>query len=223
MEDVLIILEMFKTVGKMGDGFENCVLGLLASILPNENLIAQKLQQTTQSNYFFQQTIKSGHSKFNKMRVYQIKACRNGCVAFINAQANSLLCPICEQLNAIHVNETIYYFPLFDRLCGVIKFDLKRFLNYPNIRPQPADGYLEDIYDGTYWKWFEGQMAPGEVFIGLNFCWDGADMFEFSGKSIWPLSVSILNFPKDLRDKLNIGLHVVAMCAGKLPFYCCAM
>ena len=53
-----------------------------------------------------------------------------------------------------------------------------------------------------------------EVFIGLQFCWDGADMFEFSGKVIWPLAVSILNFPKDLRDKMNIGLHVVAMCTG---------
>jgi len=57
-----------------------------------------------------------------------------------------------------------------------------------------------------------------EVFIGLQFCWDGADMFEFSGKVIWPLAVSILNFPKDLRDKLNIGLHVIAMCTGIYMF-----
>jgi hypothetical protein len=39
-------------------------------------------------------------------------------------------------------------------------------------------------------------------------------MFNYSLKTIWPLSVSILNFPKDLRDKMNIGLHVVAMCSG---------
>ena len=57
-----------------------------------------------------------------------------------------------------------------------------------------------------------------EVFIGLQFCWDGADMFEFSGKVIWPLAVSILNFPKDLRDKMNIGLHVIAMCTGDIVF-----
>ena len=56
----------------------------------------------------------------------------------------------------------------------------------------------------------------GEVFIGIQFCWDGADMFNFSGKTIWPLSVSVLNLPKDLRDKMNIGLHVVAMCSGNL-------
>ena len=57
-------------------------------------------------------------------------------------------------------------------------------------------------------------LFRNKFFIGLQFCWDGADMFEFSGKSIWPLAVSILNFPKDLRDKMNIGLHVVAMCTG---------
>ena len=57
-------------------------------------------------------------------------------------------------------------------------------------------------------------VLRGEAFIGIQFCWDGADMFEFSGKVIWPLAVSILNFPKDLRDKLNIGLHVVALCSG---------
>ena len=59
-------------------------------------------------------------------------------------------------------------------------------------------------------------FCRGEVFIGIQFCWDGADMFNHSGKVIWPLSISILNFPKDLRDKLNIGLHVVAMCSGNL-------
>ncbi len=70
------------------------------------------------------------------------------------------------------------------------------------------------VYDGSVWKEFVALMNEGEVFIGINFCWDGADMFEFSGKLIWPLSISILNFPKDLRDQLNLGLHVVAMCSG---------
>jgi hypothetical protein len=45
-------------------------------------------------------------------------------------------------------------------------------------------------------------------------------MFELSEKQIWPLSISILNFPKDLRDKLNIGFHVVAMCSGLYVFLC---
>ena len=108
----------------------------------------------------------------------------------------------------------MYYFPLVDRLVSILRSDLSKFLNYSNLRPRPEEGCVEDVYDGTVWKEFLNLMNEAEVFIGINFCWDGADMFEFSGKQIWPLSVSILNFPKDLRDKLNIGLHVIVMCAG---------
>ena len=83
VEDLLIILEMFKVTGKMGDGLENCILGLIASILPPENVLSTKLNETSKTNYFFQKTIKSGHQKFKKMRVLQISCCRNGCCAFI--------------------------------------------------------------------------------------------------------------------------------------------
>ena len=198
----------------MGDGFENCILGLIASVLPADNVLSNKLNSTSKSNYFFQKTIKSGHSKFQKMRVYSIPACRKGCCSFIADCALHQECEICSKDNDGELNETVYYFPLIDRLLGIVTSDLKRFLAYASCRQQPLEGYLEDVYDGELWNWFLNQMLPGEFFIGLTFCWDGADMFEFSGKSIWPLSVSILNFPKDLRDKLNIGLHVIAMCTG---------
>ena len=88
-------------------------------------------------------------------------------------------------------------------------------MSYSNTRQQPKEGYLEDIYDGNNWKWFENQMGPNDQLIGLQFCWDGADTSDFANKPFWPLLVSILNFPKDLRDKLNIGLHLVGLCGGK--------
>ncbi len=47
-------------------------------------------------------------------------------------------------------------------------------------------------------------------------------MFNYIMKSIWPLSVLILNFPKELKNKMNIGLHVVAMCVGNNAKFCCA-
>ncbi len=53
-----------------------------------------------------------------------------------------------------------------------------------------------------------------ENFIGLQWCWDGADAFNLSGESFWPGCYSILNFPIDIRSKLNIGLHVVTLCNG---------
>ena len=57
-------------------------------------------------------------------------------------------------------------------------------------------------------------MAPGEVFVGIQFCWDGAETSSVSVKPFWPLCVSILNFPRDLRDKVNLGMHVVGLCGG---------
>lgn len=62
---------MFKVFGKMGDGFENCILGLIASVLPADNVLSNKLNSTSKSNYFFQKTIKSGHSKFQKCEFIQ--------------------------------------------------------------------------------------------------------------------------------------------------------
>ena len=213
-------MEMFKVLGHMGDGLENMILGLISSILPSNNSIADKLNQTTKSNYFFQETIKSGHSTFKKLRIFEIYACRNGCCAYIGECADDVCCEVCDSPNDPNENLIIYYFPLRDRIKSLLLSDLKNFMNYPYIRRPPTDDFMEDIYDGSNWKWFNSQMntARGEVFIGIQFCWDGADMFNFSGKVIWPLSVSILNFPKDLRDKLNIGLHVVAMCSGKIMF-----
>ncbi len=67
---------MFKVIGHMGDGLENIILGLISSILPENNSIANRLNQTSKSNYFFQETIKFGHSKFRKNRIFEISACR---------------------------------------------------------------------------------------------------------------------------------------------------
>ena len=180
--------------------------------MPPDNLLSSHLRDTSGSNYFFQKTIKSGHSKFKKMRIFAIEACRKGCCAYIGHLSDSSVCPFCKCSNDKSMNASIYYFPLFDRLVGVITSDLRRFLDYENLRPQPCPGFVEDTYDGSQWKWFKNQMDPGEILIGLTFCWDGADMFNKSGKCIWPLSVSIINFPHELRIKLNIGMHVIAMC-----------
>ena len=144
----------------MGDGLENLVLGLISSILPVNNAISNKISKTSKSNYFFQETIKSGHSKFKKHRIFEISACRKGCCAFIGPLVGEEFCPICDQPNEAIANEVIYYFPFTDRIVSLLKSDLKRFLSYPKIRVPPAPGFIEDIYDGVNWKWFEQQMDP---------------------------------------------------------------
>ena len=160
---------MFKVIGHMGDGLENLVLGLISSILPSNNAIATKISNTSKSNYFFQETIKSGHSMFPKHRIFEISACRKGCCAFIGPLINEDNCPICDKPNEPNQNEVIYYFPFQDRLRSLLMSDLKRFIEYPKIRVPPAPGYIEDIYDGENWKWFEDQMDPARYGLLVSF------------------------------------------------------
>ena len=149
---------MFKVIGHMGDGLENIFLGLISSILPKNNTIAQHLSKTSKSNYYFQATIKSGHSGFEKLRIFEISACRRGCCAFIDELVNEEFCPICDKPNDPLENETIYYFPLRDRIGNLLLSDFKKFMSFTKLRRPPNPEFIEDIYDGANWKWFESQM-----------------------------------------------------------------
>ena len=90
VEDLLLVLEMFKVTGKLTDGFENCILGLIASILPNDNVLSNCISETTGSNYCFQKIIKNGHHQFPKMRVFEIPVCNSGCTAFIGESIHEI-------------------------------------------------------------------------------------------------------------------------------------
>ena len=52
-KDVLFVLEMFKVLGHMGDGLENIILDLIASIMPANNSIAKQIDKTSKSNYVY--------------------------------------------------------------------------------------------------------------------------------------------------------------------------
>ena len=142
----------------MGDGLQNMILGLISSLLPKNNLLAEKLSTTSKSNYFFQETIKSGHKTFKKLRIYAIPACRKGCCHYIGENVNDDCCLICNKDNEETENDVIYYFPLRDRLRRLLSSNLKRFFTYSNIRRPPDPDFIEDIYDGSTWKWFTQQM-----------------------------------------------------------------
>jgi hypothetical protein len=75
-EDVLLVLEMFKVIGHMGDGLENVMLGFLSSILPSGNTLSEKLGENKKTTYFYQQAIKSGHGSYSKLAIIEIQSCR---------------------------------------------------------------------------------------------------------------------------------------------------
>jgi hypothetical protein len=172
---------MFKVIGHMGDGLESVLLGFMSSILPPGNSISEKLKETSKTGYFYQDTIKSGHGAFNKCRVFEISACRKGCVCFIGQFDGAESCHICDGINDPKENQIIYYFPFTDRISKIINSDLRKLLIYPKIRRPSAPDFYEDVYDGETYKWFENQMdlnryvvcrfAPPSIISMLSQCY----------------------------------------------------
>jgi hypothetical protein len=220
VQDVMVLIELFKAFTHIGDINESFLLGIIASVLPHNNLLARCLKKNGFTSYFFQKLINFGTILIPKCSIYKVPVCSKGCMAYVGLHKESTMCYVCNTEKPSSMKHYFYYFPIKERLLALLNSDLFKFFNYPKSRQSPSASFREDIFDGSAYKWFESQMEPNQFFIGLQFCWDGADIFNFSGKSMWPLAVSILNFPKDIRDKVNIGLHVLSLCKGTC-FFCC--
>ena len=72
-----MILEMIKTTQSLGDFDESILLGVLASVLSSGNILSVLLNETTQSNYYFQDIIKKGNLSLQKSSIIRLSVCRN--------------------------------------------------------------------------------------------------------------------------------------------------
>ena len=220
IEDIIIILELIKTTNNLGDTVESIILGMLASFLPTDNIISNKIKENSGTLFYFQKLIKESQKHIPKCSVHRIDVCIKGCMAFVGDNLYANFCEECgKKRNLLKpFQRELFYFPIRERLTKLLTSDLKNLLEYPNRRSGRNNDFWDDVYDGQTYKRFEALMDPtkGERLLALQYCWDGADAFNFSGKSFWPGCVSILNFPKDLRSKLHIGLFVVSLCDGNI-------
>ncbi len=92
-----------------GRRFEKCNAWIHFINLPAWNSICEKLKETSKTGYFFQDTIKSGHGAYKKLRVFEIPVCRKGCVCFIGQNRGAKTCHICDETNNSIFNQIIYY------------------------------------------------------------------------------------------------------------------
>ena len=86
--------------------------------------------------------------------------------------------------------------------------------DYRLYRATPSAGVISDIFDTSLFQTFLNKCPSDGKLIYLQVCWDGADMFNFSCKSMWPVCYCIMNFPPSLRDKMHVGMHVASFDDG---------
>jgi len=168
-----------------------------------------------------------------------IGVCINGCRLYIpNFNTNDFTCHVCkfpryskcrfpkcnssnDSINCGHNlkyrshNSELFYFSVTERISRLIESDIGIFLEYPKLRREPIDGYIEDILDGSAWKNIKSLCHFDEILIGIFICWDGANINNIKGcDSFWPLSYWIVNFPVEIRYKQYLGLHLAFLDLG---------
>lgn len=98
----------------------------------------------------------------------------------------------------------MYYMSLIDclRQLFAMRPDLVKFLEYPQTRSLPEAGKIADIQDAGAWK--ASQILQTKWNLGLALNADGMAIFgKTVNYSVWPIFISILNFPPSIRVKLE--------------------
>jgi hypothetical protein len=207
----LIIRQQYPE--SIGDEISTVYFALMAKFFPNNKL--ENFARMTSSYYKTQLLIAVLKQRYVDYPCYIFNKCICGEFTYAGeyrGYENCFKCNTCKPNNP----EKYYILPFTPRLRTLLMSKiLSKLFDYEQHRSTQSDT-ISDIFDGSNWQHFKNKMGPNEKLIGLELCWDGTNPFKESSvtKSIWPLFISILNFPSSLRGKLHTGMHLLALDDG---------
>ena len=175
------------------------VLHIQKDILPHGNLLPD--------NY---------ESALSIIQPYLVKTvvfhvCKNECVIFRNEHADSILCPECGspryKRKAIPERRFIYMplGPRLERMFGTS--NLSQIVQAHSSRVK-MPGVMYDIHDSPSWKALfspEGIFKGDKRGVAFSLCTDGVNPFSVQriSYSMWPIMVTLLNLPRDIRNNFS--------------------
>lgn len=212
----------------MGTRLFSSIVGSFLTFLPKDNVL-RSLLTTKPTMYCLMKMVESVADVADDLRTFKVDTCKAGCRPFWGTSVNMNICLECRQPRWKHCVPTCFdatghkncnhdsipwrtFFSLSvrDRIQKLLDSDLFPFFEYESLRhntPQP--NFIEDIYDSKTYLKMKSLLPPNGKLIFIQICWDGADMFNYSGKSMWPLCYSIMNLPPTLRDKPHVGKYCI--------------
>ena len=121
--------------------------------------------------------------------------------------------------------ESYYYRPVIPLLMKLVKEDINKELHMFSFIEEVGDAnklhHMWDILNGDQAKSALEEMHDNfkrledntiiERSILLSEAYDGGSLFDRSNLSVWPLTISILNFNPSTRIKIGVGLFVIAL------------
>ena len=141
---------------KMGDNAISSIIGMLASFLPEDNIIAKALQEHP-TTYKLLQVMNDMASLENDMRCLKVDVCREkGCSPFFADKIDANFCDDCgacrwndckrnscfdeeDNKTCDHPNicdKHVFYLPIEDRLRKIVRSDMKEFTPVPKVQTE---------------------------------------------------------------------------------------
>ena len=153
------------------------------------------------------------------MEVYD--CCPNDCLLFRNQYATFDHCPKCRNDRFIPNTKQAYkkfkYLPLLPRLRRMFSCSkVSEMIQEHNLSDASV---AKDIHDSTAWKHLYSATGPfkGDArYLSFAICADGMNPFskEKTTYSMWPITLSLLNFPPTIRTKFS-SLFLIGIIPGK--------
>ena len=138
-------------------------------------------------------------------------ACPNDCIFFTKEYSDLVQCLKCNA-NRFKPNTCIparkfTYFPIGPRLIRL--YGTNKIAQILQAHSFPVDDHT--VYDIQHSKCWESAYHEHGVFngdcrgIALSFCNDGVNPFSHQKRkySMWPIVMSILNYPREIRNKFG--------------------
>lgn len=234
--DVSKLIHGFSINAKLTKKCQSELLGLLNTMLPdinwpstinaNNNKVISRVANYVQEDYrilSFDICPKPNHN----------------CLVFIGDYANDFSCKICSSnryskcskchlFECSHPNrvpiQRVYYRPLTLLVYDLLKYDVA-FLNLINYECKEYDKYeVSDVRNGENFKrhmkemkinfenyQYEFDKECKMVNLCISQFYDGTMTRKTKVQNFWPLLITILNFPPDVRNKLGIGTFLMSI------------
>lgn len=171
-------------------------------------------------------------SYVKKPHRYEAHACPNGCMCFVGPHNDAVNCMKCHAMRYLpnsHVpSRRLHYFPLIPRIVEMVRS--ARYQSALTCERDHTDSssLILDVQDGTAARQLQASMREDsrqhqtrnrsasclELLLAVSY--DGTQVHNKMKKTsdYWPLMVTVLNLPPNLRNRLGIGTFVVGLVAG---------
>ena len=154
--------------------------------------------------------------------MHKFNVCPNDCIIFRKEYTDANECPKCGekryQLDGKTARRNFTYLPITSRIKILFSTSsLHSLITQHNDKLQTD--VISDIHDSDTWRndWFgpEGEFSGNKNGVVLALCLDGVNPFSSMqiDYSLWPIELSILNFPAKLR-KSSSGIMIGGIIPG---------